>query len=193
MTIETEPSSKVLSPTSLAHVVFRTANYEEMVSFWVIFLGASITHKDKNLAFLQYDEEHHRIAIIKVPGTIPRVPAAAGMHHVAFAFNALSDLVTAYQQRKARGITPTWCVNHGPTTSMYYTDPDGNSIETQVDNFDSVEAANEFMSSDVFAENPIGTDFEAEDLVKRLASGVDEKDIKKRVEIGPRLDLGFAG
>ena len=76
---------------------------------------------------------------------------------------------------------------------MYYTDPDGNSIETQVDNFDSVKDANEFMAGDFFAENPIGPDFEAEELVQKLASGVDETDIKKRREIGPRLDLECAG
>ena len=43
------------------------------------------------------------------------------------------------------------------------------------------------MVSKEFAMNPIGTDFEAEDLIKRLESGEDEKSIKKRVEIGPRF------
>lgn len=42
---------------------------------------------------------------------------------------------------------------------MYYTDPDGNLIETQVDNFDSAEEANGFMALKAFEENAIGTDF----------------------------------
>jgi len=46
---------------------------------------------------------------------------------------------------------------------MYYSDPDGNKIEIQVDNFDTPEAANEFMTSKYFAENPIGTDFDPEE------------------------------
>lgn len=177
---------KVLSPISLAHVVFRTSNYDKMVKFWTSFLGATIAHSDSTLAFLRYDDEHHRIAIIAVPYTTPRVPTAAGLHHVAFSFSSFSDLVHAYQQRKALGILPKWSVNHGPTTSIYYEDPDHNLVETQVDNYDSIEEANKFMQSELFRENPIGTDFDPEDLVNMVHSGVKEEVIKKRVEVGPR-------
>lgn len=45
------------------------------------------------------------------------------------------------------------CVNHGPTTSIYYRDPDGNDIETQVDNFDTTAEADEFFASEAFAIN----------------------------------------
>jgi hypothetical protein len=71
---------------------------------------------------------------------------------------------------------------------MYYRDPDGNEIETQVDNFDSVEEIAAFMEGPKFAENPIGTDFDPNDLIRRLESGEDEKIIKKRVETGGRRD-----
>ncbi len=178
--------SKVKSPTSLAHVVLRTANYEPMVKYWCTFLGAELSHKDDNLAFLRYDYEHHRIAIIAVPNTGPKVPTSAGLEHIAFTFDTLDDLSETYLQRKALGIEPFWCINHGPTTSMYYKDPDGNSIETQIDNYDTVEEANTFMAGKFFAENPIGTDFNPEDLVKRLQAGEDHASIKKRVETGPR-------
>lgn len=49
-----------------------------------------------------------------------------------------------------------------------------------------MEEANTFMASKSFAENPIGVDFVVEDLIKMLKSGVDEKIIKKRRDIGPR-------
>lgn len=192
ITKSSNDTKRVISPISLAHVVFRTSQYTEMVEFWATFLGASIVHTDKTLTFLKYDDEHHRIAIIAVPGTTPRPQTAAGMHHVAFSFASLSDLVKSYQQRKANGIMPVWCVNHGPTTSIYYQDPDSNSIETQVDNFDNVEEANSFMSGEFFAENPIGTDFDPEELASKLRLGIDEKVIKKRVEVGVRqLPPGF--
>ena len=80
---------------------------------------------------------------------------------------------------------PIWCVNHGPTTSIYFADPDGNKIETQVDNF-SAEQASAFMFSKAFEENPIGVDFDPEWLIERLKAGDDEAQLKKRREIGSR-------
>jgi hypothetical protein len=59
-------------------------------------------------------------------------------------------------------------------------------LETQVDNFDTVEDTNAFMSGPEFAQNPIGTDVDVEDMIRRLQNGEDEASMKKRVEIGPR-------
>lgn len=179
----------ILRPSSLAHVVFRTADIKPMVDFWSSFLGAERVFENEFIAFLRYDEEHHRVAIISEQGTLPRASNAAGLHHVAFSYASLKGLLQAYSLRVKLGIKPTWCVNHGPTTSIYYKDPDGNAIETQVDNFDTVEAANDFMMSGLFRDNPIGTDIDPDDLLRRLEAGADEKVLKTRVEIGPRHDI----
>jgi catechol-2,3-dioxygenase len=180
------PFMKVLSPSILAHVVLRTGNFRKMVDFYTSFLGGTITYGNDFLAFITYDEEHHRIAIIAVPGTGPKQPLSSGLEHIAFAFPDMVSLLLSYRQRKAKGINPVWAVNHGPTTSLYYKDPDGNMLETQVDNFDTVDAANEFMNSEYFAENPIGTDVDPEGLIRRIKGGENEVDLKRRVEIGPR-------
>ena len=179
-------TGKVLSPSSLAHVVLRTANFRPMVDFYTAFLGGSITYGNDFLAFITYDEEHHRIALINVPGTGPKQPKSSGLEHIAFTFPSLRTLLLAYRQRQQKGIKPVWSVNHGPTTSLYYKDPDGNMLETQVDNFDTIEAANDFMNSSAFAENPIGTDINAEDVIQRLKNGESEASLKKRVEVGAR-------
>jgi catechol-2,3-dioxygenase len=178
--------SKVTSPSKLAHIVLRTTQFAPMVSFYKTFLGGHTTHENDFISFITYDDEHHRIAILAAPSTTPKVPGSAGLEHIAFAFDSLDDLAKAYTERKAHGINPLWSVNHGPTTSIYYQDPDGNQIETQVDNFDSVEEAGRFMESKEFAENPIGTDFDPEELIRRLKAGEDHASIKKRIEIGPR-------
>jgi catechol-2,3-dioxygenase len=178
-----------LRPSSLAHVVFRTANIREMVDFWSTFLGAERVFENDFITFLRYDDEHHRIAIATEEGTLPHAPTTAGLHHVAFTYNSLRHLLGAYQVRKNLGIMPVWCVNHGPTTSLYYKDTDGNTIETQVDNFDTVEEATDFMKSKNFHDNPIGTDIDPEDLLHRLEAGTEESILKKRVEIGIRHNL----
>lgn len=187
MTMDTKRLyDKVISPSKLAHVVLRTGKFTAMVEFYKTFLGARATYENAFLSFLTYDDEHHRIAIGAVPGTGPKAHEAAGLEHIAFSFDTLADLALAYQQRKARGILPIWSVNHGPTTSIYYQDPDGNQIETQVDNFDTIEEANEMMASTAFAQNPVGVDFDPEELVKKLESGMEERELKKRANIGPR-------
>ncbi|TVY54853.1 Biphenyl-2,3-diol 1,2-dioxygenase 2 [Lachnellula cervina] len=180
------PDTGVLSPSSLAHVVLRTNNYRLMVEFYVNFLGGKIAYENEYLAFLTYDHEHHRIAILDVPNTNKKDKESCGLEHIAFSFDTLDDLVLSYQQRKKLGMLPVWCVNHGPTTSMYYEDPDGNQLETQVDNFDTVENTDQFMRSKAFGENPIGVDFRPEDLIKRLEAKEDHRSIKQRPNTGPR-------
>ncbi|KAH7126486.1 Glyoxalase/Bleomycin resistance protein/Dihydroxybiphenyl dioxygenase [Dactylonectria estremocensis] len=179
-------SEKVQSPIGLAHVVLRTANYKPMVEFYKAFLGAFATFENEVLTFLTYDEEHHRLAIGYIPGTSEKIPTSSGLEHIAFQFGTLNDLMQAYEQRKARGISPIWCVNHGPTTSIYYQDPDGNQLETQVDNFDTVDEASAMMASPEYAENPIGVDFDPQEMIRKLRDGEDEVALKRRPNIGSR-------
>ena len=77
-------------------------------------------------------------------------------------------------------------MNHGPTTSIYYRDPDGNELETQVDNFKDADEATEFMKSKAFADNPIGVDFDPEEFITRLQNGEKEEVLMKRPQSGPR-------
>lgn len=176
----------VLHPSKLAHVVLRTNNFKPMIQFYKTFLGAQSVHENDFISFLSYDDEHHRIAIIGMPSIKPKDKDSCGLEHIAFTFDTLKDLLIAYRQRKAKDILPIWCVNHGPTTSIYYRDADGNMIETQVDNFDDPDEATKFMGSSLFRENPIGTDFHPEELIGRLVRGESEEQLKKRVEIGAR-------
>ena len=69
---------------------------------------------------------------------------------------------------------------------MYYQDPDGNQLETQVDNFDEPDDATAMMSGPLFAENALGTDFDPEELCAAVDRGDDEALLKIRKEVGPR-------
>ncbi|KAF3399632.1 hypothetical protein EIK77_010376 [Talaromyces pinophilus] len=174
-----------ISPSALCHIVLRTPteNYSKMVDFYLAFLGAHATHTHPRVTFLTYDYEHHRIAIVNYPDLKPVDSQAAGLAHIAFGFKTLDELATSYEQKKAKGIMPFWCVNHGMSTSMYYRDPDGNELELQVDNFETVPEAIEFMNGPKFEENPIGVDYDPEEFVRRVRSGEDEKRIKMRSDL----------
>ncbi|KAH7058919.1 Glyoxalase/Bleomycin resistance protein/Dihydroxybiphenyl dioxygenase [Macrophomina phaseolina] len=180
--------TKIISPVKLAHVVLRTRPemFKQMVDFYKTFLGADASYENDTLSFLTYDDEHHRIALAAVPGLGPKDAQTSGLEHIAFTFASIHDLLGAYTQRKQLGVCPIWCVNHGPTLSIYYRDPDGNTIETQVDCFDSAEAATAQMRSDEFNENPIGVDFDPEDLIVRLEKGESVEEVLLRPRIGKR-------
>ena len=98
---------------------------------------------------------------------------------------ALHDLMHTYNRLKnEHGILPEFCVNHGPTTSMYYFDPDKNQIELQVDNVPEDSFA-EYFDNGEFTDNPIGITFDPDELTAKLAAGVPEAELLKRPDGTP--------
>lgn len=177
--------SSSIRPSSFAHVVYRTYRFEEMVEWYRKVFGATVAHRNPVIAFLTYDAEHHRVALINLalvkPDSTPgSVRAGPGVDHVAYGFASLTGLLANYERLAALGIAPYWAIHHGVTVSLYYADPDGNQMEFQVDSFDSVEAANDFMRSARFETNPIGVEFDPDAMLAALRSGVAESEFLSR-------------
>lgn len=174
----------------MGHFGVRTPpeHYEAMVKWHLDFFGGRAVWQNERAIMISYDDEHHREVIVSDPSIklIEDRQHAAGIYHIAFTLPTLADLATSYEQKKARGILPHWPVNHGMTTSMYYFDPTGNEFELQVNNFDTSEEARQFMESDEFRENSIGVDLVVDAWIKRVRSGEDERNLKKRPIIGRR-------
>lgn len=179
-------------PSKFAHVVYNTYRYAEMIDWYVTVFQARIQHRDDRLAFLTYDEEHHRFAFAKMgpaPDDLPpRQRMAVGVNHVAYTWSSVEELVSVYERLKSHGIMPVWPVRHGPTVSLYYADPDGNQMEFQVDLLDT-DAANAFMGSAAFSANPLGERFDPDALAAavRAGSGVEElvfRSDQERVSLG---------
>jgi hypothetical protein len=134
-------------------------------------LAARIVFRDERLCFLSYDDEHHRLALIHMPGLAPRDPESAGTDHVAYSYRDLGELLANYRRLKAHGILPHWPINHGVTTSMYYRDPDNNRVELQIDNFATAEGCQAYFQSQAFADNPVGVTYDPEELCARYEAG----------------------
>ncbi len=165
------PSRGRVPPSKLAHIVRRTTRFDAMVAWYQTVFAAKVAHSDGMLAFLTYDDEHHRFAIANIPGLADQPQFAAGTDHVAFTYADLGDLLHTYARLEREGIEPYWCINHGPTTSLYYKDPDGNRVELQVDNFPTSDECNRWMHSGAFAANPIGVVFDPRQLLARYRAG----------------------
>jgi catechol 2,3-dioxygenase-like lactoylglutathione lyase family enzyme len=163
--------SDIRRPAKLAHFVIRSARYQDTIRWYEQVLGAEVVFGNPFLTFLTYDEEHHRIAVVNTAGEPEPPPGAVGVDHVAFTFASLADLLHTYRRLAAADVRPYWCINHGPTTSLYYRDPNGIQVELQIDNFASDEELNAWMRSGAFKANPIGVEFDPDVLAARLERG----------------------
>lgn len=165
-----------IRPAKFAHVVYRTRRFDEMVRWYETVFDAEVQYQNPVLAFLTYDDEHHRfafinLAILQPEGTESDRQGSIGVDHVAYTYRSLGDLFDNYVELKALGILPYWCIHHGITVSMYYGDPDGNQMEFQVDSYASNDEANAFMHGPGFGANPIGVEYDPEEWLARMRTG----------------------
>ena len=179
-----QPREKVLpapiAPALFAHFVVRTSNFDGMRRWYQTVLNARIVHDDGRLCFMSYDDEHHRLALVHVPGLHKPAEDSWGLNHVAYSYNSLRDLLSTYVRLRDQGIVPFRPINHGPTVSMYYHDPDGTGVELQVDTFPTKRQAQEWFGREEFRENPIGVLFDPEELLKDFEAGVPEEELLSR-------------
>ena len=175
-----------IRPAKFVHVVYRTRRFEEMVRWYQTVFDAKVQYQNPALAFLTYDDEHHRFAFANLevlkPGGAQNEArrGLVGVDHVAYTYASIKDLLEKYAELKAQGIKPYWCVHHGITVSMYYADPDGNQMEFQVDCFRSNADANAFMAGPHFATNPIGVEYDPDAWLARLRAGAPASEFLER-------------
>jgi catechol-2,3-dioxygenase len=106
-----------LAPLKFEHAVLRTGQLQPMADWYTAVLQAEVSFGNAAIAFLSYDEQNHRIAILAIPGTVPRPPNSVGLDHLAFTYADIGELVATYERLKALGIIPLRTMNHGSSTS----------------------------------------------------------------------------
>ena len=180
-----------VGPDYIAHWVVKSARTEEMVRWYGTVFGAEIAYQDEQITFLTWDDESHRLAIVAVPKPVRFLfplaklrRKAYGIDHIALTFVSLERLLENYVRLKRLGILPVWSINHGPTISLYYEDPDGIRLEFQVENFDPDNNA-AFFFTEEFAKNPIGVNIDPDYLLSQLRNGVPHEELRRR-EAGTR-------
>ncbi len=165
------------------HINLKTLRLQEMIDWYGLVIGAKPNHQYPGGAWLTNDEANHRIALLTSPKLKedPDKLYHTGIHHTAFEYHGMGELLDTYTRLKGQGVLPHACLDHGMTTSFYYEDPDGNSVELQSDNFGNWEESAEFMrSSTQFAADPIGTPVDPAQLVAAREAGASYAEIHER-------------
>ncbi|WP_410574775.1 VOC family protein [Amycolatopsis sp. cmx-4-61] len=164
-----------------AHVVFQTAQPEAMRTWYCTVLDGHVVYSDESLSFITFDDEHHRVALLHSPVPLEaKKPTTAAMHHVAYTFDTLDGLLDRYVMLRNREITPTVCIAHGVTTSMYYRDPDNNMVEMQIDRFGDPADATRYMKGAEYAADSVGPSFDPEELLAARRAGATVEELSDR-------------
>ena len=104
-----------------------------------------------------------------------------GLAHSAYTFPSLESLLTKYEDlQKAASSQSHVPVQHGPTTSIYYRDPDGNMVELQIDNLTTPEEATEYLRGEGFRADLFGPSFDPDAMLAALRAGIPESELLTR-------------
>jgi catechol-2,3-dioxygenase len=158
-----------------------------MIEWYGTVVGMTSNHTFPGGAWLTNDEANHRLALLVSPrlSDDPDKLMHNGFHHSAFEYPSMGDLLNTYTRLKALGIEPHASLDHGLTTSLYYEDPDGNSVELQTDNFGSWQESSEWMrTSPQFAANPIGMPVDPAKMVAAREAGASFEEVHRRAYAG---------
>ena len=115
----------------VGHVVLKCQDLEKARDFYVGTLGMTLAKYDPNRGmFLRFDDYHHDIAIFKTgPDADPPKQNQVGLVHVALVGDDLDTVKAWYAKLKARGVPIVGTADHAVTNSMYFKDPEGNTLE----------------------------------------------------------------
>jgi catechol-2,3-dioxygenase len=180
------PKPNARSPV-LHHVTLKTRRIQEMIDWYGEVAGLTANFAFPGGAWLSNDAANHRLALLTSPSINdhPDKLAHTGLHHIAFEFAHMDELLDCHVRLKARGIAPHMALDHGMTLSFYYVDPDGNSVELQCDVFGDWQQSTHWMKTSAeFAANPIGAPVDADRLVEARKAGASPDEIHRRAYAG---------
>ena len=63
-------SARDTAPAFVAHWGVKTARSDEMITWYRVVFGARVVHQGRQVTFLSWDHEHHRLALVPVPSVL---------------------------------------------------------------------------------------------------------------------------
>ena len=124
---------------SLGHVVIKVRDQQRAEAFYNGLLGIPIAARYPPLSMTFFTlGNHHDFAVLAIGDDAEDPPAkSAGLFHVAFKIgDSIDELREAKVKLEAAGLKVE-AYDHVVTKSIYFNDPDGNSIEFYVDSSDA--------------------------------------------------------
>ena len=189
---QVKTSSGTFTPPQFSEVIFKTSRFTAMKDWHetVTDVKAFFVRNDAkkatwagayNIAFIRIFSDHpytQVLGIFEVPaitGHADNQKGAPGMHHMQLRHAGLNHLFSRYEALRACGITPMRSFNHGPGTSFYYHDPDGNTVELSAANFVNEADYLAYFRSESYAKNISGIEIDPAEYVARFRAGTTQE------------------
>jgi len=170
------------------HALLKTPRLQEMIDWYAAVVGIEPVFQAPGIAFLSNGAANHRLSLVDNAQfrENPEFRKYAGLHHLAFEYEAIDDLLDTWQRLAGDyGYEPHVAVHHGMTLSFYYVDPDGNSVELQADVFGDWKKSKKFMmESPLFKADPVGTFVDLARMIAARNSGVKTAELLRRAYAG---------
>jgi len=130
--------------TGLGHVLLRVLDLERARTFYTEVLGFRVLEEDPEHGglFLALAGQSHAIDLfaVKDPEAARlQSPGVRGLGHVAFRVASEDALKEAYASLRERGVEVTRSIDHVSQKSVYFQDPDGNTLEIYYELPDALE------------------------------------------------------
>lgn len=173
-------ATRDLPSVRLSEIVLRTSQYEEVKNWYQAVLGVEpfIDTEDYCFRRLHIDYPYTQVlAIFYVPEASAQQAPVAGLDHIQLRHASLDDMFVRFERLKAVGLVPYQSMNHGPGTSFYYHDPDGNTVELSGPNFDNEKEYLAYFESESYRSNIVGIEVDPQEFVDRYRNGTPQSEL----------------
>lgn len=198
MAFQIDPANPIamtqdLKAVRISEIILQTSRYDEMKMWYQAVLGQDPSFEnarpagkaavsgdkatrasDVRICFFRLHMDYpytQTLGLFEIHGLNDAPTRDPGLNHMQLRHESLDHAIRRYEKLLAGGLAPYRTANHGPSTSFYYKDPDGNVVEMSGPNFDTEDAYLGFFRSEAFRRNPSGIEVDAADYVGRYRSG----------------------
>ena len=125
----------MVQPKRVGHVVLNVKDVEVSTKFYTDIIGFQIAKQSDTATFLTCGKIHHDLALFKAKQSF-RLEGGVGLNHMALQVEDFDMLTKYHDVLTSNNIEIDRTTDHGMTSSIYLTDPDGNGIELFCNNQD---------------------------------------------------------